>query len=52
MSMETLSQPYPALEKVSLEARSPFEMRVHLGDNMSDVDVRTALKTGELGFLQ
>jgi len=42
---ETLS------EQVPLEAKSPFEMRVHLGDDVPDVDVRTALKTGDLGFL-
>jgi pyruvate formate lyase activating enzyme len=34
-----------------LEAKSPFEMRVHLGDEVGDTDVRTALKTGDMGFL-
>src|SRR6478735_3362651 len=34
-----------------LEAKSPFEMRVHLGDEVGDTDVRTALKSGDLGFL-
>ena len=38
-------------ETVSLEAKSPFEMRVHLGENVPDADVKTALKTGDLGFL-
>jgi pyruvate formate lyase activating enzyme len=37
--------------KVSLEAKSPFEMRVNLGEDVSDIDVRSALKTGEMGFL-
>lgn len=37
--------------KVSLEAASPFEMRVHLGEGVSDTDVRSALKTGDMGFL-
>ena len=37
--------------KVSLEAKSPFEMRVHLGEDMGDADVRSALKTGDMGFL-
>ena len=37
--------------KVSLDAKSPFEMRVHLGENVPDMDVKTALKTGDLGFL-
>ena len=34
-----------------LEAKSPFEMRVHLGDDVEDTDVRSALKTGDMGFL-
>ena len=38
-------------EQVNLEAKSPYEMRVHLGDNVPEVDVRTALKTGDMGFL-
>ena len=43
--------PAPAPETVSLEAKSPFEMRVHLGEGVPDTDVRSALKTGDLGFL-
>jgi pyruvate formate lyase activating enzyme len=35
----------------SLESKSPFEMRVHLGDDVPETDVRTALKTGDMGFL-
>ena len=34
-----------------LEAASPFEMRVHLGEDVPDTDVKSALKTGDLGFL-
>ena len=49
--MEVASAPSPATQKTSLEATSPFEMRVHLGDDVPDTDVRTALKTGDLGFL-
>ncbi|MFL6753884.1 MAG: pyruvate formate-lyase-activating protein [Sphingomicrobium sp.] len=49
--MEIVSAPAPAPETVSLEAKSPFEMRVHLGDGVADTDVRSALKTGDLGFL-
>ena len=49
--METVSSPAPAPESVSLEAKSPFEMRIHLGDGVADTDVRSALKTGDLGFL-
>ena len=40
-----------AQELISLEAKSPFELRVDLGKGMSDSDVRTALATGEMGFL-
>jgi pyruvate formate lyase activating enzyme len=36
---------------VSLQAKSPFEMRVHLGEDVPDTEVRSALKTGDLGFL-
>ena len=43
--------PSPAPEKVSLEAKSPFEMRVHLGEGVPETDVRSALKTGDMGFL-
>jgi pyruvate formate lyase activating enzyme len=34
-----------------LEASSPYEMRVRLGEDMSDTDVRSALKSGAMGFL-
>ena len=37
-------------EQVNLEAKSPYEMRVHLGEDVPETDVRTALKTGDLGF--
>ena len=39
------------LEHTPLEAKSPFEMRVHLGETVPETDVRTALKTGDMGFL-
>ena len=35
----------------SLEARSPFELRVNLGKNVPESDVRSALATGDMGFL-
>ena len=38
-------------EQVNLEAKSPYEMRVHLGEDVPDTDVRSALKTGDMGFL-
>jgi len=34
-----------------LEAASPFELRVNLGTQVSDADVRSALATGDMGFL-
>src|SRR5690242_6438008 len=49
--METQPAPAAATEKVSLEAKSPFEMRVHLGEGVAETDVRSALKTGDMGFL-
>lgn len=40
-----------SLRTISLEATSPFEMRVNLGADTSESDVRTALATGDMGFL-
>ncbi len=34
-----------------LEAKSPFELRVNLGGDLPESDVRTALATGDMGFL-
>ena len=34
-----------------LEAKSPYELRVNLGKNVPESDVRTALATGDMGFL-
>lgn len=39
------------LEETSLLARSPFELRVSLGGDIGETDVRRALATGEMGFL-
>jgi pyruvate formate lyase activating enzyme len=39
------------LPQTALAAKSPFEMRVNLGRNVPEADVRTALATGEMGFL-
>lgn len=36
---------------VPLEAKSPFELRINLGEGMPELDVRTALATGDVGFL-
>jgi pyruvate formate lyase activating enzyme len=35
----------------TLEATSPFELRVNLGKDVPETDVRTALATGDMGFL-
>ena len=45
MADETTVQPTP------LEAKSPYELRVNLGTGVPETDVRTALKTGDMGFL-
>ena len=49
--MEIAPAPAAAPETVPLEAKSPFEMRVHLGEGVPEMDVKTALRTGDLGFL-
>jgi len=36
---------------VTLEARSPYELRVHLGDGVPEQSVREALATGDMGFI-
>lgn len=41
----------PTLSQTPLEAKSPFELRVNLGKNVPESDVRTALATGDMGFL-
>jgi pyruvate formate lyase activating enzyme len=35
----------------ALQAKSPFELRVNLGRGVPESDVRTALATGDMGFL-
>src|SRR5947207_159587 len=39
------------LQDTSLLAQSPFELRVNLGGDIGELDVRRALATGEMGFL-
>jgi pyruvate formate lyase activating enzyme len=39
------------LQTISLEAKSPFELRVNLSADTPETDVRTALATGDMGFL-
>jgi len=38
-------------QQPTLEARSPFELRVDLGKDVPEKDVRTALADGDMGFL-
>jgi pyruvate formate lyase activating enzyme len=40
-----------AMPPISLEAKSPFDMRVDLGKEIPETDVRTALARGDMGFL-
>jgi pyruvate formate lyase activating enzyme len=43
---------HPALpQDTPLEAASPFELRVDLGKGVPETDVRTALATGDMGFM-
>jgi pyruvate formate lyase activating enzyme len=39
------------LQKGPLEAKSPFELRVNLGRDLPETDVRSALASGDMGFL-
>jgi pyruvate formate lyase activating enzyme len=40
-----------ALPVVPLQAKSPYELRVNLGKDVPETDVRSALATGDMGFL-
>lgn len=39
------------LKETPLQAKSPFELRVNLGRDVPESDVRAALATGDMGFL-
>ena len=39
------------LEQAPLEAKSPFVLRVNLGQNVPDAEARAALLSGDMGFL-
>jgi pyruvate formate lyase activating enzyme len=41
----------PDAGPTTLEAKSPFELRVNFGTGVPETDVRTALATGDMGFL-
>jgi pyruvate formate lyase activating enzyme len=38
-------------QQTSLEAKSPYELRVNLGKHVPESDVRAALASGDMGFL-
>lgn len=40
-----------ALGQIPLEAKSPFELRLNLGNAIPESAVKTALRTGDMGFL-
>src|SRR5689334_21529123 len=41
----------PTPQSASLEAKSPFELRVDMGRNVTESAVKKALTTGDMGFL-
>jgi pyruvate formate lyase activating enzyme len=43
--------PEPETVQPSLEAKSPYELRVGLGRSVPEADVRSAMTSGDLGFL-
>src|SRR5215207_6061740 len=49
--MERAVREQDTVAPARLEAKSPYELRVGLGDNVPETDVRTALATGDMGFL-
>jgi pyruvate formate lyase activating enzyme len=49
--MESAMSEGRTLSQTPLEARSPFALRVNLGKDVPEQDVRSALATGDMGFL-
>jgi pyruvate formate lyase activating enzyme len=41
----------PQAQPIPLEAKNPFELRVDLGRDVPETDIRTALATGDMGFV-
>jgi pyruvate formate lyase activating enzyme len=50
MESDAMSE-IPVLQAPPLEAKSPFELRVNLGRDVPESDVRSALSSGNMGFL-
>jgi pyruvate formate lyase activating enzyme len=46
-----MNEPQSVQSKPALDAKSPFELRVDLGKDVPETDVRTALEQGDMGFL-
>jgi pyruvate formate lyase activating enzyme len=42
---------HPQTTQVSLESASPYELRVDLGQQVSEAEIQAALATGDLGFM-
>jgi pyruvate formate lyase activating enzyme len=49
--MESVMTDRAGAQTLPLEAKSPFELRINLGKGMPETDVRSALASGDLGFL-
>src|SRR5262245_60950607 len=49
--MERRPMPDEAVGQTSLAATSPYELRVNLGANVPETDLRTALASGDMGFV-
>lgn len=46
-----MSKPRATDAETTLQAKSPYEIRVNLGQGLPETDVRAALTTGDMGFL-
>lgn len=46
-----MSEQAESSKHASLEAKSPFDLRVDLGKDVPETDVRSALASGDMGFL-
>ena len=51
MERVPVSKQSTATEVIPLVAKSPFELRVDLGGNLPESEVRSALASGDMGFL-
>ena len=49
--MSDVLNPAEPLQSTSLEAASPFDLRVNLSAGVSESAIKNALDTGDMGFL-